>query len=418
MQNRLLDSSPGPRAIDSLYAWRMAATAFVTCFVVFGVVYSFGAFFKPMATEFGANRARTSAIFSITAAIYSVLGLAGGRLHDRFGPRRVMLVGAVALGTGLIATASVHSLPAAYLTYGLGVGVGVGCTYVPALAVVGGWFTRRRNTAMAVAVSGIGAGTLAFAPLAAAMIQRFGWRKSYELLGIASMLLLVGCALIAEAAPPAVVNVPRPIGHLVRTREFVLLYAGALLCSVSIYVPFVYLPAFAQSRGVADVAAAALVGIIGAASLVGRLSFGPLATRVGILALYKGSLLILGLSYLIWPVAYSYPMLVLFAIVMGGAYGGMVSLSPTVVAELFGVEGLGTILGALYTSSAVSALAGPPLVGLAIDRGGSYLWAALAAGGAGVAAFGVLIPLRESGRYNPITVRPELASNTTISPEK
>ena len=423
MHHRSLDASPGPRAIDSPYAWLMAATAFLTCFVVFGVVYSFGAFFKPMATEFGANRASTSAIFSITASIYSLLGLAGGRLHDRFGPRRVMLVGAVALGAGLIATAYVHSLPTAYLTYGLGVGVGVGCTYVPALAVVGGWFTRSRNTAMAVAVSGIGAGTLAFAPLAAAMIQRFGWRKSYALIGIASALLLTGCGLIAEAAPLPVTNVPRPIGRIARSPEFAMLYLGALLTSVAIYVPFVYLPAFAQSRGVADVPAAALVGFIGAASLIGRLSFGPIASRVGIglLALYKGSLLILGLSYVIWPAAHSYAMLVLFAIVMGSAYGGMVSLTPTVVAELFGVEGLGTILGALFTSSAISALAGPPLVGLAIDRGGSYLWAAAIAGGAGVAAFGVLIPLRESQVYASLEVapvRPASGGSAPISSEK
>jgi MFS family permease len=396
MQNGLLTTPAASHAIDSRYAWRMVAAAFTICFVVFGVVYSFGAFFKPMASEFGANRASTSAIFSITAAIYSVIGLAGGRLHDRFGPRQVMTVGAIAFGIGLIATAYVGSLFSAYLTYGVGVGIGVGCTYVPALAVVGSWFDRGRNIAMAVAVAGIGAGTLAFAPLGASLIERFGWRQSYVLLGIASLILLAGSAQIMEEAPSARASLNRPVGHVIRSREFVLLYAGALLCSVSIYVPFVYLPAFAQSRGISDVPAAALVGFIGAASLVGRLSFGPLATRVGILTLYKTSLLVLGLSYLIWLSAYSYLTLVLFAIVMGGAYGGMVSLSPTVVAELFGVEGLGTLLGALYTSSALSALAGPPLVGLAIDRGGSYAWAAALAGGAGVASWVILLPLHES----------------------
>lgn len=418
MQNRPFEASSDRRAIDSPYAWLMAVTAFLTCFVIFGVVYSFGAFFRPMGTEFGANRAGTSAIFAITASIYSVLGLAGGNLHDRFGPRRVMLVGAFALGAGLLATARVHSLAAAYLTYGLGVGIGVGCTYVPALAVVGGWFERQRNTAMAVAVSGIGAGTLAVAPLAAAIIQRFGWRDAYALMGIASALLLAACALVAKPAPLQVAAALRPIGPVVRAPEFALLYVGALLTSVSIYVPFVYLPAFAQSRGVSEVAAAALVGFIGAASLVGRLSFGPIAGRVGILALYRGSLLILGLSYAIWPVAHSYAMLVLFTIVMGGAYGGMVSLSPTVVAELFGVEGLGTLLGALYTSSAISALVGPPLVGLAIDRGGNYLWAAAIAGGTGVAGFGVLIPLRESpNREHPSAGR-ALTGDVPISSEK
>jgi MFS family permease len=381
-------------AVDSAYAWLMALVAFLSCFVVFGVAYSFGAFFKPMAVEFGANRANTSIIFSLTAAIYSVLGLIAGRLTDRFGPRPVILVGAFALGVGLIATGSAANLPIAYLTYGLGVGIGVACGYVPMLAVVGGWFQRRRNAAMGVAVSGIGAGTLAVAPLAAAMIQRFGWRESYALIGVAGALILALCGTLATAPPITTNATPRPIAHLARSPEFAILYFSALLVSVTIYVPFVYLPDFAHSRGIGDVPAAALVGFIGAASMAGRLSFGTIADRIGILKLYKTNLLVMALSYTIWPLAHSYATLTLFTIVMGVAYGGMVSLSPTVVAELFGVEDLGTMLGALYTSSALSALAGPPLVGLAIDQGGTYLWAAAIAGAAGLIAFFVLIPLR------------------------
>jgi nitrate/nitrite transporter NarK len=84
--------------LDSTHAWRMAVAAFFACFVIFGVVYSFGAFFKPMATQFGADRAQTSAVFSITACIYNLLGFAGGHLADRFGPRRVLLTGAIAMG--------------------------------------------------------------------------------------------------------------------------------------------------------------------------------------------------------------------------------------------------------------------------------------------------------------------------------
>jgi len=390
------------RTLDSAYAWLMAIVAFLSCFVVFGVAYSFGAFFKPMAAEFGASRANTSIIFSLTAAIYSVLGLIAGRLTDRFGPRRVILVGAFALGVGLIATSSAQRLTVAYLTYGLGVGVGAACGYVPMLAVVGGWFRRRRNAAMGVAVSGIGAGTLAVAPLAAAMIHRFGWRESYALIGVAGALILALCGMLATAPPIRANAAPRPIAHLARSPEFAILYFSALLVSVTIYVPFVYLPDFAQLRGISEVPAAALVGFIGAASMLGRLSFGTIADRIGILKLYKMSLLVMALSYAIWPLAHSYATLTLFTIVMGVAYGGMVSLSPTVVAELFGVEDLGTMLGALYTSSALSALVGPPLVGLAIDHGGSYLWAALIAGSAGLIAFLVLIPLQSPIAVSPI----------------
>jgi len=64
------------------------------------------------------------------------------------------------------------------------------------------------------------------------------------------------------------------------------------------------------------------------------------------------------------------------------------------VAELFGVQGLGAILGTLYTSSAISALVGPPLAGFVIDSSGSYLWAAVFAGSACVAGFLIIIPLR------------------------
>jgi hypothetical protein len=74
------NAAPVCHAIDSPYAWRMTAIAFVTLFVIFGVVYSFGAFFRPIATEFGANRARTSALFAITAGIYNALGLGSAGL--------------------------------------------------------------------------------------------------------------------------------------------------------------------------------------------------------------------------------------------------------------------------------------------------------------------------------------------------
>jgi len=121
--------------------------------------------------------------------------------------------------------------------------------------------------------------------------------------------------------------------------------------------------------------------------------------------LYKASALVLGLSYVLWIISNSYGMLVAFALVMGSSYGGMVALSPAVMAELFGVQGLGAMLGALYSSSAISALAGPPLAGFVVDYTGSYLWAAGFAGAAGVVGFLILIPLKARAG-----VRPSLAA--------
>ncbi|MBE3605148.1 MFS transporter [bacterium] len=382
-------------ALDSPRAWLMAVAAFFACFTIFGVVYSFGVFFKPMAAQFGGSRAHTSIVFSLTAAIYNLLGLAAGHLSDRFGPRRVMAAGAIAIGAGLFFTASAGSLWFGCVAYGLGVGVGVACWYVPALAVVGGWFLRRRTAALGVAVSGVGCGTLVVVPIAAALIQRFGWREAYLIMGMASSLALLGCAWVIVAPPlhETAAAAPIQLTAAMGTRDFVLLYVSAVLSSVSIYIPFVYLPDFAHSHGASQVAAAALVGIIGAASVGGRLGLGAVAGRASTISLYKATMLLLGLSYAFWIGAHSYATLVVFALVMGASYGGMIALSPAVVAEIFGVRGLGALLGALYTSSSISALAGPPLAGLVIDRTGSYLWVAAMAGGCSLVGYAALIPL-------------------------
>lgn len=378
---------------DSPHAWRLVIAGFLSTFTLFGVAYSFGAFFRPMAAEFHANREAISAVFSITAFLYFMLGPITGHLADRFGPRPVVTIGAIAMGVGLTATAGAHQLHTAYITYGLGVGIGVASCYVPLVSAVSGWFLKRRNTALGIAVSGIGAGTLTVAPFAAELIRRFGWREAYAILGIAAAALLLFCAYLAEPAPVEVTAAPAKLGHTLRKPDFVLLYVASMLWSIATAVPFVFLTPYAQGRGIGQVSAAALVGVIGFASTAGRLGLGALADRMGILHLYRGCILVLGLSYAIWWSADSWTGLALFALVMGISYGGAVTLTPAVIAELFGTQGLGVTLGALYTSSAIATLVGPPLCGAIIDRTGSYQFAIGLTLAATVAAFFVLLPV-------------------------
>jgi len=380
--------------VDSPRAWVVLGAAFLSTFTVFGLAYSFGAFFKPMAEEFGAGRGATSAVFSITAFAYFLLSSVTGHIADRLGPRPVVAAGAVVMGIGLALTSRIDRLWLGYLTYGTGVGVGVACGYVPMIAAVGGWFSRRRNTALGIAVTGVGGGTLTIAPLAAALIERHGWRTTYLVFGVASAAILLACAAVTPRPPMHIEASELRLSEAIRTRAFALLYASSLLTCLALFVPMVFLPAFAHDQGAGKVAAAVLVGLIGGASMVGRLGLGTLADRVGSIRLYQCSFLTLGLSYGIWLAAHSYGWLVVFAIVMGTGYGGYVGLAPAVVVELFGIRALGRVLGALYTSAGFAALVGPPLAGFVIDRTGSYQWAITAALAMGMAAFGVLLPLQ------------------------
>jgi MFS family permease len=380
---------------DSAEAWRNVAVAFVSMFVVFGVAYSFGAFFAPMAAEFGAGSGATSLVFSITAFAYFMLGSVSGRAVDRFGPRPVLVVGGLAMGTGLALTAGVDRLWLGYVTYGLGVGIGVACGYVPMVAVVGSWFVRRRGAALGVAVAGIGLGTLAVAPLAAELIERHGWRTTYLLFGVASAVLLGICALLATPPPRAPGDVSaRPFQEVVRTAGFWPLYLSLLFGSLALFVPFVYLPPFAAELGASSVAAAALVGVIGMASVAGRLVIGALADRFGGVRTYQACFALMAGSFALWLVAGSYPTLVAFAVLLGLGYGGFIALNPAVIAAVFGLRGLGGVIGLSYTSAALGALVGAPAAGTLIDATGTYTWAVGAAMAAMTAALAILLQLR------------------------
>jgi MFS family permease len=385
---------------DSPRAWRMVAAAFVAMFAAYGVAYSFGAFFKPMAAEFGAGRSLTSVVFSLTVCVWSTLGTLTGHLGDRLGPRVVVGVGGLVMGIGLLLTSHVHVLWLIYLTYGVGVGIGVACAYVPMVAVVGGWFLNRRNTALGIAVAGIGFGTVLGAPLAAWLVARYGWRTSDVIFAAGATAILLGCAAVVERPPVHVTPSKMNLLDAVRTPAFRLLYISAVLNSMSLFIPFVYLPAYAHDHGASEVAAAALVGVIGGASVAGRLGLGALADRAGVVRLYQASFLVLGVSYVIWMLAGTYAWLVVFALAMGAGYGGFVALSPAVLAYLFGTQRLGTTMGALYTSGAVGALIGPPLAGLIVDRTGSYRLAIAFAFVIAMAAYAALIPL---GRHEHST---------------
>jgi MFS family permease len=359
-------------ALDGGAAWRVVAVAFTAMFTTFGIAYSFGAFLLPVSDELGAGRGATAAVFSLTTLAFFGLGGLSGPAVDRVGPRPVVLVGAVALGLGLLLTSRATSLWQAYLGHGLGVGLAVACCYVPLVAVVGGWFERRRTVAVGVAVSGIGLGTLVGAPAAAALIEAVGWRQAYLVLGGVGVLVLLVCAALVRPAPVAVDAVHVPLLPRLRTRSYAVLYTAGLLLSVALFVPFVHLPAFAESRGVGAVAAAALVGMIGAASIVGRLALGALAGRIGVLRTYQGCFVLMAASFVLWLGAPSYPRLVVFALLLGVGYGGFVALGPPLVAEVFGVQGLGALLGVLYTSAAVGSALGPPLAGVLIGDGSGY----------------------------------------------
>ncbi len=388
-------------ACDSPRAWLTVIAAFFSSAVTLGTAYSFGAFFESMSDDFGSDRGATAVIFGITTFTFFSLSILTGRALDRWGPRPILVVGAVAYFVGLVATSRVDSLAAGYVTYGTGIGIAAACGYVPMVALVGGWFEHKRAVAIGLAVAGIGVGTLVLSPLAAALIDGIGWRDTYVAYGIGGASILLLCVPLVDRPPGHAGPQPSRFRDAIASPVFRRLHLSALALGLSLFVPFVFIGQYAKDRDVDSVAAAVLVGILGGSSVVARVGFGTLVSRFGSFRLYRACFALHAASFLWWAVAgSSYALMVVFVLVLGVGYGGFVALGPIVLSDHLGVTGLGSTLGAFYTAPGVGGLIGPPSAGWLIDHTDSYTPAILGAFALGVVAFVLLhtLPIRADGR--------------------
>ena len=337
---------------EPAYAWVVVWAAFTCLAVIFGIAYSFAALFESFAAEFAAQRADVALVFGLSGLLYFTLGIGGGMLADRFGPRAVCCLGIVFIAAGLLATSFAQSMATVYLAYGVGIGVGIALVYTPSIACVQPWFTRRRGLAAGIASAGIGAGTLVVPLLAAAAIAWLQWRDALRVLAVAVLLLGLGAAWLLRRAPDGASQVgAAPPGASLREalhdRGFWWLYLVALACGPTMFIPFAHVSAAARDMGIAEAQAVGLVGMIGIGSLVGRFAIGALADRVGramTLVLMQVSM---AASYLLWFGAGGYTALLVFALWFGLSYGGIVSLLPALCMDMFGARAVAGIIGSL-----------------------------------------------------------------------
>ncbi|THJ48057.1 MFS transporter [Burkholderia sp. LS-044] len=412
------------------YGWYVVAAAFAVTFVGFGSAYTFSAFVESLQRDFAASRGQISLVFSLAGFLYFGFGIVSGPLADRFGSRRLAVAGMLLTGAGLAAAGAAHTLLQVYVAYGLGVGFGVGCAYVPAVGAVQRWFVRRRGFASGLAVAGIGVGTLVMPPLASTLIAQVGWRGAYFTLAVIAVVIGAGMSLLIEndprgrgllpdgeaahepgggaqvagrgagasvsgaAAGRQPVAASAPAGATVReavmSRPFASLYAACLACSFGVFVPFVHLVPYALDHGVAPSTAVLLLGAIGVGSTAGRFFLGGLADRFGrrasLLAMFAG----MAVALVAWAGAGTVATLAAFALVFGVFYGGWVAVLPAVVMDYFGGRNVSGIIGVLYTSVAFGTLIGPAAAGFIYDAGGGYLVPILASAAANAIAFAIV----------------------------
>jgi MFS family permease len=181
------------------------------------------------------------------------------------------------------------------------------------------------------------------------------------------------------------------VREAVRSRRFIGLYAGCLICSFGLFVPFVHLDPYARDHGVPARWAVLLLSMIGVGSTAGRFVLGSVADRMGRRLALQSSFVGMALALCVWLCSTAFWPLAGFAFVYGVFYGGFVAVVPALVMDYFGGRNISSIIGILYTSVASGTLIGPLAAGFAFDISHSYTVPIVASIGANLVAAAIIV---------------------------
>lgn len=392
--------------IDRSRALSLAALALVLA-LAYGIWYAYGVFMVVLLKEFGWSRSLLAGAFSVFTLVHGIANPLIGMLCDRMRPERIVAGGGLGLGIALWADSFVSTPLQLYLFFGVFTALTVAsCGWVPAVIQVQRRFQDRLGIALGIVSAGVGIGMMLVVPLCQLLIESFGWRMAFRVLGVICVAVIVPSALYlvrsgnVRAAAPApnstttARRAPRSIriSEAMRAAPFWLIMTAYFFGSLSTQTMHVHQVAFLVDHGIAAMIAASVVGVVGGASIVGKIGGGWLSDLVdrefvyvaGILIMIAsvGALLLVGAYPSHWG-PYGY------AVLLGLGYSVTAALTPALSADRFSGEHFGSIVGAGMFSSAVGSAIGPWLAGWQFDLTGSYtlpfLVAAFCAGIAGAA---------------------------------
>ena len=338
-------------------------------------------------------------------------------------PRTVTLIG----GTLLLLANILASLSTQLWHFLLAQGVLLGCatclSYIPAVTIAPGWFDTRRGLAMGIILSGTGVGGVVWAPALRALNAAIGFRNTLRLTGGIGFALVSAAAMALEwdpasaariaaerPSPPsgsprrssrlflALRSIPLVNWRIANSRLFVAEAAGAALQAAAYYTPVYFFSSYARSLGYSAAAGASFIAASNASSAAGKVLLGYTADRAGRL----NTLLFCTLVSAATALGLWFPstragqegegegfggngraraLFVAFAVLYGVFAGAYVSLFPTVLVELFGVQNFASVNGFLYMVRGFGTLLGTPVAGALIHSGGARVAVGFGRGG-------------------------------------
>src|SRR5207244_8795506 len=156
-------------------------------------------FVLPLERDYGWTRSQLTSVYSIYLLMHGFTSPLVGLIFDRLGPRWVYAAGLACMCAAFFLAAGLSNLWQFYLFVGGIVGIGVSLTgMVPGSALLSRWYRERLSTAIGIAFSAVGVGTIVFVPLAQYLVAHYDWRFAYRFLGTVALVLV---PIVAFALP-------------------------------------------------------------------------------------------------------------------------------------------------------------------------------------------------------------------------
>jgi len=374
-------ADPASADIDGAYAWRrlLASLALAT---IGGIgLWSVVVTLPAIQAEFGVDRSDASLPYAATLFGFAIGSVLMGRVVDRFGIARPVMVSGVILGLGYIAVSTATSLGQFVIVQAVLIGM-LGCsvTFGPLVADISHWFNNRRGIAIAVVSSGnYLAGTI-WPPILQHGIDTIGWRQAHLGIGIFCLLTILPLAFYLRRPSPmedhralsgAIVGTTDSLGMSRNTLQTLIIIAG-ITCCIAMAMPQVHIVAYCGDLGYGSARGAEMLSIMLGLGIISRLASGVLADYIGgIGTLIVGSVLqtIALMFYLPFDGLVS---LYLVSALFGLAQGGIVPSYALIARQYFPAREAGMRVSLGLTATVVGMALGGWMSGQIFDLTGSY----------------------------------------------
>ncbi|HYL25952.1 MAG TPA: MFS transporter [Burkholderiales bacterium] len=367
----------------------MLATCFALNMFGRGLGDTYVVFVLPLERDYGWTRSQLTSVYSIYLLMHGFTSPLVGMIFDRLGPRWVYTTGLACMCGAFFLAAGLSNLWQFYLFVGGLVGIGVSLTgMVPGSALIARWYRERLSTAIGIAFSAAGVGTIMFVPLTQQLVGQYDWRVAYRVLGAALLVLVPVVAFLVPwnrfyAGHPERAHLAKAKGDqggwTLRSAMRTPLYWG--LCQVffftaaAMFTVIVQLVAFFVDVGFSPITAASAFGALGFMSAISVMGSGFTSDRFGyrqtITATFAGTATGMALLLVLTYVP-SHTLLVLFVPIFGLCMGVRGPIVSSISTRYFAGANVATIYGTIYASNAIGAAFGSLIGGLLHDLTGGY----------------------------------------------